>query len=82
MGRRGSPRAHTLSGRSPVLPDHFYIPPGPKYWTKKLKISNFMDFGMGSLFFPSTVAALGAWVIKSPLFMYLRHKNQDSMIQK
>ena len=30
MGPRGSPRAHTLSGRSPALPDHFYIGPGPQ----------------------------------------------------
>ena len=30
MGPRGSPRAHTLSGRSHALPDHFYIGPGPQ----------------------------------------------------
>ena len=30
MGRRGSPRAQTLSGRSPTPPEHFKIPPGPK----------------------------------------------------
>ena len=30
MGPYGSPRPHTLSGRSPALPDHFYIGPGPQ----------------------------------------------------
>ena len=29
MGRRGSPRAHTLSGWSHAAPDHFKIPPRP-----------------------------------------------------
>ena len=28
MGPYGSPQAHTLSGRSPTLPDNFYIPLG------------------------------------------------------
>ena len=31
MGPYGSPRPHTLSGRSPTPPDHFYIGFGPTY---------------------------------------------------
>ena len=39
MGRRGSPRAHTLGKRSHEPQDHFKMPPGPPGYNKKFKNS-------------------------------------------
>ena len=37
MGRRGSPRAHTLGKRSHEPQDHFIMPPGPLGYHIKFK---------------------------------------------
>ena len=49
MGRRGSPRAHTLGKRSHGAQDHFKIGPGAQNRIKNIKKYDFIKIGVGGM---------------------------------
>ena len=49
MGRRGSPRAHTLGKRSHGVQDHYKIGPGAQNSLTNIKNNDFIKIGVGGM---------------------------------